>query len=283
MGFFFHNRYEIGVKFIDAPIFTASVRVNPTYEMRASSDGFVLVKESDFAPTYVVLIPGKNSVKNNIIIPGLRKNLPIQLEQQFRDNLTIALEDVTPGIPPPFQSAYTDMISCDADENRDQQQATCFGQIAGNPLLQQYVQNFITSLLPAPEFLPFAIAEAAKFVQGPRPENFTCRRTDTGDFCAFRSIVRRVNVLPNELELVLVQDLDSGGAQADNERALYSILPLLAINAGVPLPSELSSLCREPIRPTRGTIARYQRSNVPLPEPQSCAECYGADPVCEQF
>jgi hypothetical protein len=104
-----------------------------------------------------------------------------------------------------------------------------------------------------------------------------------GASCAFRPIVQRVNALPNELELVISEDLDSGGERAENERVFYTLLPIIAAANNVRIPPELERTCEPPERPSEGVLSRFLRADESLEIPETCEECHGNDPVCGMF
>lgn len=294
MGFFFLNSYSVKWSLAGGiPLIDFSLKLNPTYEVGLSGDGFVRVGQ--IGPNYVVMVPNKPEVVQDIIQPALATLLPRRMEEVFRQNLTVPLNLVASAAPPILQPVFLDAIACDPGLPTAEQQTGCYQQVVGtttplaNSLLFQFVRGQILQYLNSipypsnPE--AYATFEAAKFVLALQPRNFSCSpNPDGAGFCAFRPIIHRVNVLPNELELVVARDLDFGGAEAENEVALYTWLPVLMYNAGVDFPAELTSFCGGPTRPARGVFSRLQQFNQALPDPPTCSSCFPGDEyVCSQF
>jgi len=209
MGFLFESILTFSI----AGVFGTNVYMNPSYEMGVNpSNGLLRVVSTQ--QKVVVTNNPFSSIKPQIQ-NALANTLPRQLEQSVAALVTSPLTGGGfPGIP------------CDPSASEATQQAACFAAVTNGGAM-------------APAFLFFRAAHAAAGINEPQATNIANRSVsalesrnfacDSAGICAFHPVFERLNVLPDNLEVVLSDEFN------DPRTDLYNVtIPAVLALVGAP-------------------------------------------------
>ncbi|MCC6554989.1 MAG: hypothetical protein IT372_18605 [Polyangiaceae bacterium] len=205
-----------------------SYYMNPAYEFRVRpEDGLV-----DLESVHQDVVPGSPEIEDALAV-----TLPGEVARTINERLTFSLEN-------PVIATV-----CDPTASTSTQQEFCFTKAVGSPSDPGYL-GFIFQLGLEKSGMDESVAQwlAAEMVAGLVPKNFACiASADGGGTCAFHPDILRINVMPDELELVLVAEDDPS-----EKYLLYANLP--AVVAGLLPGTEVPHLCSVPIARAGGEV-----------------------------
>lgn len=231
-GFVFEAVYDVPI--------SGLVTMNPAYvfDIRAV-DGLI-----DVTSVHQGVITPGNPLEPNLqqlITQALKDELPLAIEQAINGQLTVSLEN------PTLQ------FNCDPSLTEAGQQAQCATALLDDPNTPTIGDVFSAALQQAG--LPAATADAIadQMAQGVSPKNFTCAPNSTGgNECAFHPIVKRINIMPDEIELVFAGEPEYSGFGEDDLVLLYIWLPI--VNKGATGNPSPEIFCDLPIGRPDGVV-----------------------------
>lgn len=222
-----------------------SAKINPAYTLKANPDtGLVDIVTVHQGVVSIGNFLGFGNPKD-ALTAALKDTLPAQLMKAFNDKLTVELKAA------PIDSA------CDPAASTADQQQECFDLVvSGTPLTGPMQQLFAAGLKATGVSPQAADALASSMAQGVKPHNFLCKENldglgnpDGSGNCTFHPFVKRLNVLPQDVELVLAREVTNPAIDQDgnNELLLIRYLPQVArglVPDSAPIPID----CDKPLQ-----------------------------------
>jgi hypothetical protein len=238
-----HHGFELEAEYtFGASLGSATFTMNPAYEIHERDlDGLVRVDA----------IQQRLEPANLAIQEGLATQLPAAIEDTIAAGLTFPLTN------PVFD------FGCDPKASVEKQQQACFEAVAsaGDGSPAHFI--FQHALEAAGYGGGFPDAYATLMVGQLSPRNFSCPMPDADAEaqCAFHPIIRRVNVLPDVMELVFARDTGVPGDGAAEEKIFYTLLPDVLKGLGVKGAEQLA-FCDKPVLRADGKVTLVEHGSV---------------------
>lgn len=227
-GFSFEAYYDI-----HGGPFSFLYKMNPAYEIHIRSEDGLVQLES----VHQGVVPSSPALQQ-----ALQNEVPAVVSDTINDRLTIPLSNSSFEAP------------CDLSASITEQQEFCFGKgVVGEPGEAGYLEDLFYLGLKSAGFDPSLAQWAAEqMVAGLEPRNFACVEVpeSTVGSCAIHPVIQRVNVLPDELELVFA-------AEDDPFEKIFFYQSLSTLAAALVPDAKVPELCWNFIGRTDGSVPMF--------------------------